>query len=99
MAQSLGTFVQIRRAFDSRVGHTHKNQKCVNRASVKVKKISINNFSRKIFYVIHLGNNSVHFLNQLLILIFMFLTFELLFMKQRHYRHSFLIYVKKVIYT
>ena len=54
MAQSLGTFGQIRRAFDIRVGHTHKNQKCVNRASVKVKEISINNFSRKIFYVIHL---------------------------------------------
>ena len=99
MAQFLGMWGQIRRAFESRVGQTHKNQKCVNSTSVKVKKISINNFSRKIFYVIHLGNDSVHFPNQLLILIFMFLTFELLFMKQRHYRHSFLIYVKKVIYT
>ena len=62
MAQSLGTFGQIRRAFDSRVGHTHKNQKGINSASVKVKKISINNFLRKIFYVIHLSNDSVHFL-------------------------------------
>ena len=59
MTQSLGTFGQIRRAFDSRVGHTHKNQKCVNSASVKVKKISINNFLREIFYVIHLGNDGL----------------------------------------
>ena len=99
MAQSLGMFGQIRRAFENRVGQTHNNQKCVNSTSVKIKKISINNFSRKIFCVIHLGNDSVHFLIYLLILIFMFLTFELLFMKQRHYKHSFLIYVKKVIYT
>ena len=62
MAQSLGTFGQIRRAFDSRVDHTHKNQKCVNSASVKVKEICIYNFSRNIFYVIHLGNDSVHVL-------------------------------------
>ena len=57
MAQSLGMFGQIRRAFESRVGQTHKNQKCAHSTSVKVKKISINNFSRKIFYVIHLGND------------------------------------------
>ena len=62
MDQSLGMFGQIRRAFESRVGHTHKNQKCVSGTSVKVKKISINNFSRKIFYVIYLVNESVHFL-------------------------------------
>ena len=29
---------------------------------LKLKKISINNFLRKIFYVINLGNDSVHFL-------------------------------------
>ena len=85
-------FGQIRRAFESRVGQTHKNQKCVNSTSVKVEKISINNFSRKIIYLIHLGNGSAHFLIQILIPIAMFLTFELLFMKQWYYRDSFLIY-------
>ena len=38
MAQSLGTFGQIRMAFESRDGKTNKNQKCVNSTSVKVKK-------------------------------------------------------------
>ena len=61
MAQSLGMFGQIRRSFESRVGQTHKNQKCVNSTSVKVKKISMNSFLRKIFYLIHLGNDSIHF--------------------------------------
>ena len=62
MAQSLGTFGQIRRAFESHVGQTHKIQKCVNCTSVKVKKISMNSLLCKIFYLIHLGNDSVHFL-------------------------------------
>ena len=62
MAQSLGMFGQIRRTFVNRVGQTHKNQKCVNSTSVKVKKISMNSFLRKIFYLIHFGNDSVHFL-------------------------------------
>ena len=62
MAQSLGMFGQIRRAFESCVGQKHKNQKCVNSTSVKVEKISINNFSGKIIYLIHLGNDSAHFL-------------------------------------
>ena len=62
MAQSLGMFGQIRRAFESRVGQTHKNQKCVNSTSVKITKISMNSFLRKIVYLIHLGNDSVHFL-------------------------------------
>ena len=62
MAQSLGMFAQIRRAFESRVGQSHKNQKCANSTSVKVKKISMNSFLRKIFYLIHLDNDSIHFL-------------------------------------
>ena len=62
MAQSLGMFGQIRRAFESRISQTHKNQKSVSSTSVKVKKISMNSFLRKIFYLIHLGNDSVHFL-------------------------------------
>ena len=62
MAQSLGMFGQIRMAFESHVGQTHKNQKCVNSTSVKFKKISMNSFLRKIFYLIRLGNDSAHFL-------------------------------------
>ena len=62
MAQSLETFGKIRRALESRVSQTHKNQKCVNSTSVKIKKTSINNFFREIFYLIHLGSDSVHFL-------------------------------------
>ena len=56
------SFGQIMRAFESRIGKTNKNQKCVNSTSVKVKKISMNSFLRKIFYLIHLGNDFVHFL-------------------------------------
>ena len=62
MDQSLGMFGQIKRAFESRDGKTNKNKKCVNSTSVKVKKISMNSFLRKIFYLIHPGNDSVHFL-------------------------------------